>query len=91
VKREPRTEAASSPTGQKGLAVCRKTELSEGGRKLSIVKGKGWGRRPVKLGIESVGAIDPGLLLFAVFVVRGLAEHAASAAGGGAEAAAIGG
>jgi hypothetical protein len=45
-------------------------------------------RRPVKVTVDDSGAIEPGLLLFATFIVRGLAEDAAS---GGAAAAGAGG
>jgi hypothetical protein len=55
--------------------------LAEGERELVLLDGKGWGRRPVKVTVEDPGAIEPGLLLFAAFVVRGLAEDASAAAG----------
>ena len=38
------------------------------------------------MSVDDPGALDPGLLLFAAFVVRGLAEDASSAAGGAATA-----
>jgi hypothetical protein len=56
--------------------------LSDGDRELAVIEGKGWGKRPVKVTVGDPGAIDPGLLLFTAFVVRGLAEDASSAAGG---------
>lgn len=55
--------------------------LADGERELAVLDGKGWGKRPVKLVVEDPAAIDPGLLLFAAFVVRGLAEDAGAAAG----------
>jgi len=58
--------------------------LAEGARELAILDGKGWGRRPVKVSVEDLGAVEPGLLLFATFVVRGLAEDAGAAAGASA-------
>jgi hypothetical protein len=65
--------------------------LADGDRELVLLDGKGWGKRPVRITVEEPAAIDPGLLLFAAFVVRGLAEDGASAAGataaGGAAAA----
>jgi hypothetical protein len=67
--------------------------LAEGERELAILDGKGWGKRPIRITVDDVEAIDPGLLLFATFVVRGLAEDAraaATAAGAGASAAASG-
>lgn len=65
--------------------------LAEGGRELAILDGKGWGARPVRVRVDDADAVEPGLLLFAAFVVRGLAEDAAGAAGAGAGAAASGG
>jgi hypothetical protein len=59
--------------------------LADGDRELALLDGKGWGRRPVKVSIDDLGAVEPGLLLFATFVVRGLADDAAAA---GASAAA---
>jgi hypothetical protein len=55
--------------------------LSDGARELAVIEGKGWGRRPVKVTVDDPAALDPGLLLFAAFVVRGLAEDASSAGG----------
>jgi hypothetical protein len=65
--------------------------LADGDRELAILDGKGWGRRPVKVSVDDLGAVEPGLLLFATFVVRGLAEDASAAAGAGASAAATSG
>ncbi len=50
-----------------------------------MLDGKGWGRRPVAPSVDDAGAVEPGLLLFAAFVVRGLASDAtaSSAASGG--------
>jgi hypothetical protein len=56
--------------------------LSDGDRELAVIEGKGWGKRPVKVTVDDPGATDAGLLLFAAFVVRALAEDASSAAGG---------
>jgi hypothetical protein len=53
--------------------------LADGDREIALFDGKGWGRRPVKVTVEEPGAVDPGLLLFAAFVVRGLAEDAGAA------------
>jgi hypothetical protein len=62
--------------------------LADGERELATIEGKGWGKRPVKVTVEDgAGALEPGLLLFAAYVVRALAEDAAaasSAAAGGA-------
>lgn len=58
--------------------------LADGDRELAILDGKSWGRRPVKITVDDLAAVEPALLLFAAFVVRGLAEDADSAAGAGA-------
>jgi hypothetical protein len=50
--------------------------LADGERELAIFDGKSWGKRPVKISVEEPQAIEPGLLLFAAFVVRGLARAA---------------
>jgi len=63
--------------------------LMENDRRLALLEGKGWGKRPVRIDVDDT-AIDPGLLLFAAFVVRALAEDASSAAGAGASAGAVG-
>jgi hypothetical protein len=55
--------------------------LADDGRELALLEGKGWGKRPVKV-TSADGELDPGLLLFATFVVRALAEDATAAASG---------
>ena len=65
--------------------------LADGERELAILDGKGWGRRPVKVTVDDLDAIEPGLVLFAAFIVRGRAEDAQSAAGAGASTASMGG
>ena len=54
--------------------------LAEGDRELAVLDGKGWGRRPVMITLDDIGAVEPGRLLFAAFIVRGLAEDAEGAA-----------
>lgn len=61
--------------------------LTGGDRELAVIEGKGWGKRPVKVDVADLASLPPGLLLFAVYVVRALAENAQSAAAGGATAA----
>jgi hypothetical protein len=61
--------------------------LAEGERALATLEGKGWGKRPVRVDVDDAARIEPGLLLFAAFVVRALAEDASSAAAGGAASA----
>jgi hypothetical protein len=58
--------------------------LADGDRELAVLDGKGWGKRPVKVIVDEAEAVEPGLLLFASFVVRGLAETANATAGAGA-------
>ena len=60
--------------------------LANGERELAVFDGKGWGRRPVEVRVDDPATVEPGLLLFAAFVVRGLAEDASSVAGGAAAA-----
>lgn len=73
--------------GDRGLALRplsplrERYVLSEDDRDLVLLDGKGWGRRPVKLTLVEAEAIEPGLLLFAAFVVHQLAVGASSAAG----------
>ena len=62
-------------------------ELVEHDRRLALLDGKGWGKRPVRVTIEDGGRLDAGLLLFATFVVRGLAEDASGASGASGAAA----
>jgi hypothetical protein len=64
--------------------------LADGERELAVLDGKGWGKRPVKIELEDPQATDPGLLLFAAFIVRGLAEDAGAAAGAASSTAATG-
>jgi hypothetical protein len=52
--------------------------LAEGERELALIDGKSWGRRPVKVTLADPGAVEPGLLLFAAFIVRQLAVSADS-------------
>jgi len=52
--------------------------LADGERELALLDGKGWGKRPVSVTVDDAATIEPGLLLFAAFVVRGLAEDAGS-------------
>jgi hypothetical protein len=56
--------------------------LADGDSELAVFDGKGWGRRPVEVSLDDPATVEPGLLLFAAFVVHGLAGDASSAAGG---------
>ncbi len=55
--------------------------LSEDNRALVLLDGKGWGGRPVKITLTESDAIEPGLLLFAAFVVHRLAVNSSASAG----------
>lgn len=55
--------------------------LAEAGRPLATIESAGgWGTRPVQINLGAPDATDPGLLLFAVFVVVTLAPHGQPAA-----------
>ena len=58
--------------------------LADGDRELALLDGKSWGSRPVNVTVDEAEAIEPGLLLFAAFVVRGLARDADGDSGAGA-------
>ena len=64
--------------------------LLEGALELAVLDGKGWGSRPVKLHVDDAWNVEPGLLLFATFVVHGLAADANTAAATGATSAVSG-
>jgi hypothetical protein len=64
-------------------------ELVSGERTLAVVDPKGWGKRPVKLLVGDLDAIEPGLLLFAAFVAHALAGDASASAGGAVAATAV--
>ena len=80
--------AGSSPCGRQGWR--ERYALADGDAELATVESKGWGRRPVKVVVEDDATLEAGLLLFAVYVVRGLGEEASSAAATGATAATSG-
>jgi hypothetical protein len=65
--------------------------LAEGERELALFDCKGWGKRPVKVTILEPAGVEPGLLLFTAFVVRGLAEDANAAGAAAASTAATAG
>jgi len=65
--------------------------LVDGGRELAILDGKGWGKRPVTITVHDPEAVDPGLLLFAAYVSRGLAEDKRKAGSGATAGAASAG
>ena len=48
--------------------------LADGERELATVEGTGLGKRPVSVTVDDLATIEPGLLLFAAFVVWGLVQ-----------------
>ena len=67
-------------------AVRERYCLSGDGRELALLEAKGWWgwgtRRPLRLQLlDGTGAFDPGLLLFASFIVRTVADDASTTAG----------
>jgi hypothetical protein len=60
--------------------------LADGERELVVLDSKDWGKRPLRVTVEDLEEIDPGLLLFATFVVRGLTVEAGAAAAAAARA-----
>jgi hypothetical protein len=63
--------------------------LADGNREVALFDGKSWGKRPVKVTLEE-DSLDPGLVLFAAWIVRGLAEDAGTAAAVASSTAATG-
>lgn len=66
--------------------VRERYSLSSDGRELALLEAKGWWgwgtRRPLRLQLpDGADAFDPGLLLFAAFIVRTVADDASTAAG----------
>jgi hypothetical protein len=59
--------------------------LSDGEREIAVLDGKGWGRRPVTIEVDE--PVEPGLLLFAAFVVRTLARESSDGSSGASVAA----
>jgi hypothetical protein len=51
--------------------------LLDGRSELARFRGRSWGRAPVRISLADDAALEPELLLFVAFVVRGLAEYAA--------------
>ena len=64
--------------------------LGDHDRELAVLDAKTWGKRPVRITIDEPSLMEPGLLLFAAFAVRQLAEDASANAGGASAAATAG-
>ena len=89
----PRRHPALERPGARPAAASAWREryaLADGDAELATVESKGWGRRQSKVVVEDDATLEAGLLLFAVYVVRGLGEEASSAAATGATAATSG-
>ncbi len=54
--------------------------LLDGDHQLATIEARIWGKKAGDVSVDDPATIDPGLLLFAIFVVRCLAEDAASSA-----------
>lgn len=54
--------------------------LVEGERELATIDAKGWGKRPLKVTLDDTARPEGGVLLFAAFVVKSLADDAGAAA-----------
>jgi hypothetical protein len=59
-------------------------------RELAVLDGKGWGKGPVPITVHDPEAVDPGLLLFATYVVHGLGDDKSRPAAAPAGAASAG-
>lgn len=69
------------------IGLRERYALNEDDRDLALLDAKGWGKRPVKITLAAERAeIEPGLLLFAAFVVQQLASDSAGAASAGSAA-----
>jgi len=75
-----RTAVAEASGGRPASRWRERYALADGDLELAVFDGRGWARRPLKATLEDQAAVDPGLLLFAAFIVRGLAEDAAAGA-----------
>jgi hypothetical protein len=54
--------------------------LKDGDRELAVLEAKGWGKRPVRVAVDDMAAVDPLVLLFAAFLTRRMAEDSSAAA-----------
>ena len=63
-------------------ALRERYALRERDRDLAVLDGRSWGKRPVKVILHESTQIEPGLLLFAAFIVHRLAATADSSAAG---------
>jgi hypothetical protein len=82
VRRGGELSWAGRPLALRPASIWRERyALADGDRELAVFDGKGWGGRPVKVTVDDLAALDPGLLLFAAYVVRGLADDGSAGAG----------
>jgi hypothetical protein len=64
--------------------------LGDHERELAVLDARSWGKRPVMITVDEPSLVEAGLLLFAAFAVRQLAEDASATAGGASAAATTG-
>ena len=76
------TWGARSYELQPASTFSERYALVEDGAEVARFTGKAWGRKRVVISVDQRWRLDPGLLLYAAFVVRGLAEDASASAGG---------
>ena len=76
------TWGARSYELQPASTFSERYALVEDGAEVALFTGKAWGRKRVVISVDPRWRLDPGLLLYAAFVVRGLAEDASASAGG---------
>jgi hypothetical protein len=50
--------------------------LTDHGRRLAVIDGRGWRKRPLDVTVVDLATMDLGLLLFAIFVAQSLTENA---------------
>lgn len=68
-------------------ALRERYVLSDGDGELARIDGRSWGRMPVRVSLARPDDLEPGLLLFATYVVRQLAIKAANSSSAGTTAA----
>src|SRR5215212_7321025 len=56
--------------------------LADRDREVALLGAESWGRRPARVTVDEHAALDPGLLLYAAFVVRTLADDGGGGAAG---------
>jgi hypothetical protein len=60
--------------------ASKRYALADRDRELAVFDATSWGKRPVKITLDEPSLVEPGLLLFAAFIVREPGEDANAAA-----------